>query len=180
MLITDFQYMEIFKSSEKRTEKLSKIEIEHIAKKINEKINIPFVDEEKEYIIILKLINQMDEMMYKFLPNEIYQMIHFIDDGVIDESELKFLKTRLVDLLNSLINIPFISEEKEGELIEIFLDFILSALKKGQSILNKALKKEEKIVDKFLEDIDIKTLTKHQLKKLIHKELLKELEKLNS
>ncbi len=98
-------------------------------------INIPLIGEDKEQIILEKIIGLIDSALYEALPDEIYDLVHITSDG-INEKEAKIIRKRLPKIINPLVNIPIISEEQEEKIIDKFLDIIELAIQKGKNILN--------------------------------------------
>ena len=105
-------------------------EIERIAYKLNEKINIPFVSEEKEGDILVKIVLKVDNFLYDNLPNELYDLIRSAEDG-IDEKESERLIKRFTNLANSKIDIPYIPEILEGIAIKLILTWVFKAMQKN-------------------------------------------------
>jgi len=105
-------------------------EIINLANNVNDVINLPFLGEHKEFKIIVKIIHWIDNLLYRLLPNEYYDLLRDIKNG-ISEDEANLIIKRLVPVINNNINIPFISEEKEGTLITLILSIIISAMIKG-------------------------------------------------
>lgn len=179
IVLTDEQYQTII-GNELRTEKLTKNELEIIATKINKKINIPLIGEEKEQMIISKIVNRMDKFIYDNLPDEVYGLIHTMDDGIIDEKEFELIKERISKLINNFINIPIINEKKEEKIINIFLNIIFNSMKKGNSIIKS---KENDLIDNCVDKIDdainnsTTGLDKEAIRKLINNETKEIIEK---
>ncbi len=117
-----------------KCEMLTEAEILVLAKKINEKVNLPVIrDEEKELTIFCKVIRLVDRALYMYLPNEYYELIHNATDG-ISEAEAEVMRKRLVPLINKKVNFPFLSEDMEEFLIDLVLKLILNALVKGNKL----------------------------------------------
>jgi hypothetical protein len=96
-------------------------------------VNIPFVGEEKEAVILVKIVKQVDRYIYKSLPNEIYELIAESADGIsADEAEL--IEDRLAGSINRHLDIPYLTERMEQKVFEFILGIILSALVKGKSL----------------------------------------------
>jgi len=115
---------------DQKAEMLTDEEIETIASKINDDLNVWIIKEEREKKILMKIIKKIDRLLYKNLPNEYYELIRFVDDG-IDEDEAKKLKKRLANILNEHINIPWVPESIEQKLFEFVIGIIVNAMRKG-------------------------------------------------
>jgi hypothetical protein len=110
---------------------LTNAQVELIAKKVSETFKIPFLKGEAYTIVIAKIIRKVDAALYKILPNEIYDFINSLNDGFSDE-EIETVKRRIIELVNRLIDIPFLSEDMEAMLIKMILDIIIDCLRKGK------------------------------------------------
>ena len=118
---------------DKQEEMLTEAEINALAQKINKKINLPFLSEEKELIVFAKLVKWIDRELYKVLPNEYYSLIHDVSDG-LNSQEATDLEIRLTPLINNAINIPILSEKLEAKLISLVLSGIMGAMVKGSKL----------------------------------------------
>ena len=118
---------------DQQTEMLTDAEINALAQKVNKKINLPFLSEEKELIVFAKLIKWIDRELYKILPNEYYELIHDVSDGLTSQ-EATDLEIRLTPLINNAINIPILSEKLEAKLISLVLSGIMGAMVKGSKL----------------------------------------------
>jgi len=112
---------------------LTDAEINALAQKVNKKINLPFLSEEKELIVFAKLIKWIDRELYKILPNEYYDLIHDVSDGLTSQEATDF-EIRLTPLINNAINIPILSEKLEAKLISLVLSGIMGAMVKGSKL----------------------------------------------
>jgi hypothetical protein len=112
---------------------LSDSEVQLLAQKVNEKINLPFLKEEKEFIVFFKIIKFIDKALYQLLPNEYYGLIKDATDGISRE-EARIIIKRLTPLVNNVINIPILTEKQEALAIEIVLKLIVNAMVKGNRI----------------------------------------------
>ena len=113
--------------------RLTSKEIFEISSFLNESVNIPLLTEGKEQIVFEKIIKMIDDSLYQLLPDEIYDTIHIVSDGITSK-EAKIVKIRVSKILNKQIDIPFISEEQEKELISKFLDLIELAIQNGKDL----------------------------------------------
>lgn len=112
---------------------LTDAQIDSIADKINAKINIPLIGERLEGIFIRFGIRKLDEKLQEVLPPELYKMLEDAADG-LSEEEVEAIKEKVVNYLNSKVNIPILNEEQEGKLIGAVIDEILEALKAGKAL----------------------------------------------
>ena len=115
--------------------RLGSKEVEKIASELNNLVNIPLIGEEKEQIILEKIIGLIDNALYEVLPDEIYDLVHMASDG-ISAKEAKIIRQRLPSIINPHVNIPIVTEEHEKVIIDKFLDIIELAIQKGKNILS--------------------------------------------
>ena len=122
-----------------KTSMLTDEQLNALAQKINAAINIPILGEKAELVVFAKLIKLIDVKLYELLPNEYYELINSVNDG-ISEEEAAMMTQRLSKLLNEKINIPFISEQKEEKLISLVIGYIVGAMVKGVKLVGEKLR----------------------------------------
>ena len=116
-----------------KAEMLTQKEVEAIATKLNKVINLPILKEEKEQIIFVKIVKQIDMFLYGVLPNEIYELIRVASDGITDKDAL-IIEENLTKLANDYINLPFLTEPMEETVFRVVIGIIVRAMLKGKSI----------------------------------------------
>jgi hypothetical protein len=109
--------------------KMTEEEIIDLAKRLNERINVPIIEETKEEKIFIKIILKIDNFLYDHLPNEFYDLIRSTDNG-IDEKEAKRLVRRLTRLANDKIDIPYLPEMAEQIAIKFVIGLVVRAARK--------------------------------------------------
>ena len=122
--------LEQIKSDQKKVEMLTDAEVNALAQKVNMVINLPILNEEKEFVVFVKIIKWIDQKLYEILPNEYYELINDATDG-ISKDEAVALEQRLTPIINNAIDIPIISERQEEKLISLVLGIIINAMVKG-------------------------------------------------
>lgn len=135
--LTEEQRQTVLSDMNDKTEMLTDAEIEHLATRLNEKVNIPFLRESSEQTVLVKLVKKVDRYLYNALPNELYGLVQDATDGVSDE-EAKELREILATRANKQINIKYLPEIVEQEIFEFLIGFIINAMRKNVSILNSA------------------------------------------
>ncbi len=108
-------------------------EIEAIARKLQQNRNLPFINEEKEFIVFVKIVRSLDQVLYENLPNEIYATIWDSETGIEPHEKNRLVKS-LTKFVNNKIDIPYLPEAAEKHLIKGFLHLIVNALLKGNSL----------------------------------------------
>lgn len=144
--LTDKQYKEMladYDCADEHRKRMTQSEIQSLAKKVNQEIDIPLIKERKEGKILLKIILKVDRFLYDNLPNEIYDLIRSLDDG-ISEQEAKTIAKRLAKLANAKIDIPYIPESIEYVLFNLIIGLIVNAMRKKWDI-DTAISKVTKV-----------------------------------
>tara|TARA_B100000809_G_scaffold193813_1_gene192859 strand:- start:11198 stop:11695 length:498 start_codon:yes stop_codon:yes gene_type:complete len=127
LTVTEFQtLLKEFYAPETERTKMTVEEIQELAEKINEKINIPFIRERKDEKIYFKIVLTIDDFLYNNLPGELYDLIRSLEEGISDE-EAKNLITRLPKLANKNIDIPYIPEKFEFMAFHFIIGIIINA-----------------------------------------------------
>ncbi len=109
--------------------KMTQEEVIDLAKRLNERINVPIIDETGEEKIMVKVILKIDTFLYDNLPNEFYDLIRSADKG-IDEKEAKRLVRRLTKMANDKIDIPYIPELAERFALKFVIGIVVKAARK--------------------------------------------------
>lgn len=128
--MTSEQLSKIKADMNQKVEMLNDAEVNALAQKVNGAINLPFLNEKKEFVVFAKIIKWVDKQLYKLLPNEYYELVKDASDGVSEE-EAEEIKCRLTPLINNCVNVPVITENMEAKLINLILDLIIKAMVKG-------------------------------------------------
>jgi len=128
--LTKEQLAQIRKDMTEQVEMLNDAEVNALALKVNDAINLPFLNPEKEFVVFVKVIKWVDKQLYQLLPNEYYELVKDSTDGISKE-EAKKIEQRLTPLINNLVNIPVLTEKQEGKLISLVLGLIINAMIKG-------------------------------------------------
>lgn len=140
--LTTEQFKQILKdylAPPEERKQLSKEELEKVATSLNKKINVPFVSEEKEQRVLVKIVMKVDNYLYDNLPNEVYGLIADTVDGEgLDDNEARQVSNNLAKLANRKIDIPYLPEFAEYIAINFVIRILVDAMRKDSN-LNKAL-----------------------------------------
>jgi len=128
--LTQGQLAQLKKDMNEQVEMLTDAEINALAQKVNKAINLPFLKEEKEFVVFAKVIKWVDKKLYQLLPNEYYELVKDSSDG-ISKKEASQIEKRLTPLINNLVNIPVLTEKQEEKLISLVIGLIINAMIKG-------------------------------------------------
>ncbi len=112
-----------------RRNKMTEEEIIDLAQRLNERINVPIIDETKEEKIFIKVILKIDNFLYDNLPNEFYDLIRSSEMG-IDENEAKRLVRRLTRMANDKVDIPYLPEFAEKFAIKFVIGIVVRSARK--------------------------------------------------
>lgn len=133
--LTQEQWEQLKNDMDSQIEMLNDEEILYFASKLNDEINIPFVREEKEEKIFVKIVKKIDRFLYQNLPNELYGLVKITSDG-ISKKEAEQLKLVLGSRLNKKFDIPYVPEFLEQEIFELAVSIIVKAMKKNFNLLS--------------------------------------------
>jgi hypothetical protein len=133
--LTQAQRDKVLKDMNETIEMLSNEEVEAIASKLNEEINIPFIKEGTEQTVFVKTVKLIDRLLYKNLPNELYVLVKDSTDGISDD-EAENLEKILASRINKKFDIPYVPEWVEEEILKLTLSIIINAMRKNLSIIN--------------------------------------------
>ncbi|NQU52155.1 MAG: hypothetical protein HQ522_06405 [Bacteroidetes bacterium] len=127
-LTTDqfIKLLDDFHAEPAKRSKMEPEEIKELATRLNNKINVPIINETKEEKILIKIIFKIDNFLYDNLPNEFYDLVRSTDKG-IDKREAKRLVRRLTRLANDKIDIPYIPEPMERIAFKFVIGMIVKA-----------------------------------------------------
>ena len=130
LTLTKQQIKDIKKEMDEEVEMLTDAQIYALVNKVNDAVNLPFVNEEKEAKVFYKVIKWIDRKLYQLLPNEYYTLVKDAHDGISKEEAVQ-IEERLTPLINNVVNIPILTEKHEAKLISIVLGLIIKAMVKG-------------------------------------------------
>lgn len=134
--LNEEQVQRVKAGADEQVEMLSMQELEAVASKLNEHINIPLVSEEQEQVVLVKIVKQIDRFLYTVLPNEVYELVKVAHDGISNE-EAELIERRLAQLVNKAVDIPFVSEQVEEKIFQLILSIIVAAMKKGKCLIER-------------------------------------------
>jgi len=133
--------------------KLTEEEIIDLAKRLNERIKVPIIDETGEEKILIKVILRIDTFLYDNLPNEFYDLVRSSDKG-IDEKEAKRLVRRLTKMANDKIDIPYIPEIAERFAIKFIIGLVIKAARKKFNFAKLIANAKNLVVPESDDDIE--------------------------
>lgn len=110
--------------------------------RLNEKIDIPLIGETDEEKILIKIVLTVDQFLYNHLPNELYDLLGALDNG-IDDEEAKRMVVRLSKLANEKIDIPYIPEWAEYVAFRFIISIIINASRRQWDLKKEKLMKKK-------------------------------------
>ena len=134
--LTEEQRKQVLHEMDVQIEMLSEKEVEALAAKLNEKIDLPFIVEGTEQVIFVKTVRNFDRLLYQNIPNELYGLVKTTSDGISDK-DAEELKLVLGSRLNKSLEIPYIPEWVEQQILEILIGLVVDAMRKKFSVLNQ-------------------------------------------
>lgn len=135
IILTAEQRQKLKAEMDSQIEMLDDFEVEILASKLNDNINLPFISEGTEQIIFVKIVKKFDRLLYENLPNELYGLVKNASDGISDE-DAEQLVSLLGDKLNKKFDIPYVPEIIEKGIFTLLIDITVSAMRKEFSIIN--------------------------------------------
>ncbi|WP_163321631.1 hypothetical protein [Draconibacterium mangrovi] len=142
-----------FYAEPKKRNKMTEAEVKDLAIRLNEKIDVPFINETGEEKILVKVIFKIDTFLYDHLPNEFYDLIRSSDHG-ISKKEAKRLVRRLTRLANDKIDIPYLPEMAEHIAIKFVIGMVVKAARKKLNFDDVRAKSTEMLVPESDENIE--------------------------
>ncbi|WP_319501403.1 hypothetical protein [uncultured Draconibacterium sp.] len=142
-----------FYAEPKKRNKMTEAEVKDLAIRLNEKIDVPFINETGEEKILVKVIFKIDTFLYDHLPNEFYDLIRSTDHG-ISKKEAKRLVRRLTRLANDKIDIPYLPEMAEHIAIKFVIGMVVKAARKKLNFDDVRAKSTEMAVPESDENIE--------------------------
>ncbi len=133
--LTDEQQQAVISDMDRKVDMLSKEEVEALATKLNDEVDIPFVGDDAEQVIFVKTVMLFDRLLYQNLPNELYGLVKNTTDG-ISADDAKQLKSVLGTRLNKKFDLPYIPEWVEQKIFETLLDLLVEAMTIDHSVLD--------------------------------------------
>jgi len=111
-------------------------QINWIARKINEKVNLPILGEQAELMIITEALKKIDQILEKELPPGFKDFLNNTTAGIVPGSptDIQVIKDNLIVYINEKIDIPIIGERAERKLIAEVIELIVTALLKGNKL----------------------------------------------
>lgn len=134
--LNDSQFKDLlkeFNAKKSNRQLLTKDEMLAISKRLGEKISLPFLDQQNETQVLVKMVIRIDSYLYDNLPNEIYRLIHDLDQG-FDESEAALFAARLSKQAGGTIRFPFLTEHLEYYSIVFMVNLLVNAMREGSNI----------------------------------------------
>lgn len=143
-----------FHAEPKKRSKMTEEEIKDLAIRLNDKIDVPLIQETGEERILIKVILKIDTFLYDHLPNEFYDVIRSSDRG-ISKKEAKRLVRRLTKLANKKIDIPYLPELVEHFAIKFVLGIVIRAARKKLNFKEVREQSSDLVVPESDEDMEM-------------------------
>ncbi len=136
-----------------RRNKMTEEEIVDLAQRLNDRINVPIINETKEEKIFIKIILKIDNFLYDNLPNEFYDLIRSSDKG-IDEKEAKRLVRRLTRMANDKVDIPYLPEFAEKFAIKFVIGMVVRSARKKLNFDDERKNSRELVIPDSDEEVE--------------------------
>ena len=108
---------------------LTSEQIDDLATKINEKVNIPIIGEKAEEKLLEKVLTELDDKVAQHLPDNLKAIWAKMSDGITTD-EVNQLRDAVVTLANEKINLPILGEKGEAKVFNLIFDALFSIVEK--------------------------------------------------
>ncbi len=112
---------------------LSQEERKKIAKIVNALVDIPLVPEELEQTIFEHAVGVIDTALEDTLPAVFSELLRDAERG-IDKDHARVFGDRLVVSINKKIDLPYLNEEQEAQLLRTVIDPLVKAMINGRKL----------------------------------------------
>ena len=100
---------------------------------VNAVIDLPLVSEELEQTIFEHAISMIDAALEETLPVIFHSLMRQIEQG-IDKDHAKDFADRLVVSVNQKVDLPYLNEEQEAQLLRIVINPLVKAMTDGKTL----------------------------------------------
>lgn len=112
---------------------LSKEEQKKIARLVNALIDIPLVSEDLEQTIFEHAVGLVDRALEDVLPEAFGELLRNPEKG-IDKDHAREFGNRLVVAINRKVDLPYLNEEQEDQLLRTVIDPLVKAMVSGRKL----------------------------------------------
>jgi hypothetical protein len=113
---------------------LTEAQMKFIARRLNEKINVPLIGENAEFKLLMMAVRKINRVLEQELPEELIEFLTDLAKGFEPEDDLEEIKRNTVVFLNKEVNLPIIGEDKEEKLITEVVDLLFNAMRKHRKL----------------------------------------------
>ena len=111
---------------------------EELATKLNDMVDIPFIDEVGEQKAAEKLIDVVGDAFERIVPEDVQDVLQ-----ASSPEELRDVRQNIVAHLNKKLDVPWVSEQQEREAIRAIVDFWLNYYGLGEGTQTPEEKKAQ-------------------------------------
>ena len=112
---------------------LSNQERKQFAALINALIDIPLVSEDVEQVIFEHALGIIDGVLVENLPVVFHEFMRNAEQG-IDKDQAPAFAERLVVSVNRQVNLPYLTEEQESQLLRTVINPLVKAMTNGKKL----------------------------------------------
>lgn len=112
---------------------LTEAEHKQFATLINALIDIPLVSEDLEQAIFEHAISVIDVALEETLPVVFHGLMREIERG-IDKDHAKDFADRLIRSVNAKVDLPYLDEEQEAQLLQAVITPLVKAMTSGKKL----------------------------------------------
>ncbi|MCB0190450.1 MAG: hypothetical protein KDJ65_00755 [Anaerolineae bacterium] len=100
---------------------------------VNAVVDIPLVPENLEQVIFEHALASIDVALEETLPPPFQEFMRDPSKG-IDKDQAREFAERLMDAINKRIDLPYLTEEQEGQLFRMVINPLVKAMTDGKQL----------------------------------------------
>jgi hypothetical protein len=109
---------------------LNESQIEKLADILNSRVDIPFTGEDSERKLLINMLEELNERLEEEVDEEFHDLIAALSDGELDDEESEEMKIRAVEILNDHVDVPFVSEGSEADILRPVVTMLIDTARK--------------------------------------------------
>lgn len=112
---------------------LEQLQQKAILEMVNQQIDLPFIPEAQEGMILEQALNAISGTLSNELPQEASSYLSDPALG-IEPSEANSMTEQLISMVNAQVNVPYLSEAQEAYFLRMVVEAIVNAMTKGNKL----------------------------------------------
>lgn len=112
---------------------LGQLQQKAILEMVNQKIDLPFISEAQEGMILEQAMNAISGTLSNELPQESSTYLNDPALG-IEPSEANSMTEQLISMINAQVDVPYLDEAQEAYFLRMVVETIVNAMTKGNKL----------------------------------------------